>query len=168
MSGGSSTPFGPVQLLVLEFDRTEFDGEIMPEFKRLKDAGIVRLVDVLFVAKRNGEVETIHASDLSSEEAESFGALVGALIGAELGEDEVESTAALGAAEGSDGHLLDAGDVWYLTDAIPEGTSAAVALIEHLWAIPLRDKLVAAGASLLADEWIHPADLAAAAAAGVA
>jgi hypothetical protein len=29
-------PYGPVQMLVLEFDRAEFDGEILPELKRLK------------------------------------------------------------------------------------------------------------------------------------
>jgi hypothetical protein len=32
-------------------------------------------------------------------------------------------------------------------------------LIEHRWAIPLRNKLVEAGGVALADEWIHPADL---------
>jgi hypothetical protein len=37
--------------------------------------------------------------------------------------------------------------------------SAVVALIEHLWAIPLRDKLAGNDAVVLADAWIHPADL---------
>jgi hypothetical protein len=55
--------------------------------------------------------------------------------------------------------MLDEADVWFLEDAIPEGTSAAVALIEHRWAIPLRDKLIAADGVVLADEWVHPADL---------
>jgi hypothetical protein len=58
-----------------------------------------------------------------------------------------------------DGHLLGDTEVWYLADAIPEGSSAAVVLIEHRWAIPLRDKIVKAGGIALADEWIHPADL---------
>jgi hypothetical protein len=55
--------------------------------------------------------------------------------------------------------VLDEDDVWYFTDAIPDGTSAAVALIEHRWAIPLRDKILANDGVLLADEWIHPSDL---------
>jgi hypothetical protein len=38
-------------------------------------------------------------------------------------------------------------------------------LIEHVWAIPLRDKLLNAGGSVLADAWIHPADLVAVGAA---
>ena len=153
-------PFGPVQMLVLGFERTRFDGTIMPELERLKDAGIVRLIDLIFVTKRDGEVETVQTSDLTTEEAEDFGALVGALIGVGMGEeDTVEAGLLAGAEAGADGHMLDEADVWYLADAIPEGTSAAVALIEHLWAIPLRDKILAADGMVLADEWIHPADL---------
>ena len=67
--------------------------------------------------------------------------------------------AVAGAAELEDGHVFDEDAVWYLSDAIPEGTAAAVALIEHRWAIPLRDKIAKAGGMTLADEWIHAADL---------
>jgi uncharacterized membrane protein len=168
MSSGDTPqtlPFGPVQLLVIEFDRTEFDGEIMPELERLKEAGIVRLIDLLFVTKRDGEIETTQKSDLTTDEAEDFGAIAGALIGAGMGEEYVEPGLIAGATEGADGHVLDESDVWYLADAIPEGSSAAVALIEHTWAIPLREKLLAADGVLLADAWVHPADLVAVGAA---
>jgi uncharacterized membrane protein len=155
-----SIPFGPVQLLVLGFDRTQFSGEIMPELERLKEQGTVRLIDLIFVRKQDSEVETIQASDLSTDEAEEFGALVGALIGAGMGEEEtVAAGLEVGAAAGADGHVIDENEVWYLADAIPEGTSAAVALLEHIWAIPLRDKIIAAGGAVLADAWVHPADL---------
>jgi uncharacterized membrane protein len=168
MSAGDTTsglPFGPVQLLVLGFERTEFDGTIMPEIERLKDAGIIRLIDLLFVTNRGGEVETIQTSDLSTEEAEEFGAIAGALIGFGAGEESIESAMGAGAAEMADGHVIDQEDVWYIADAIPEGTSAAIALIEHHWAIPLRDKILAADGIVLADEWVHPKDLIAAGAA---
>jgi len=162
MSAATDTktlPFGPVQMLVLEFDRTKFDGEIMPELARLKEAGIVRLIDLLFVKKEDGEIESVQMSDLSTEEAETFGAIVGALLGAGAGVDDIESAMGAGAAELSDGHLLDQSEAWYLGDAIPDGSSAAIALIEHLWAVPFRDKVIANGGVVLADEWIHPADL---------
>ena len=55
--------------------------------------------------------------------------------------------------------MFDEAAVWYLGDAIPQGTAAAVALIEHRWAIPLRDKIAKAGGVTLADEWIHVKDL---------
>ena len=149
--------FGPVQMLVLEFDRTRFDGTIMPELERLKEQGIIRIVDLLFVSKpEGGELEVVQRSDLSQEQAMDFGALVGALVG--LGTGSVETVRAPQAGA-EDGHVLDDTEVWYLADAIPEGSSAAVVLIEHRWAIPLRDKIAEAGGIALADEWIHPADL---------
>jgi hypothetical protein len=46
-----------------------------------------------------------------------------------------------------------------VADVIPDGSIAAIALIEHRWAIPLRDAVVRAGGVALADEWIHPEDL---------
>jgi hypothetical protein len=51
-----------------------------------------------------------------------------------MGDENIEADMVAGAAEGADGHMLDEADVWFLADAIPEGTSAAVALIEHRWA----------------------------------
>jgi len=153
--------FGPVQMLVLEFDRTEFEGEILPELERLKEAGIVRLIDLLFVRKPvGGEIEVVQTSDLSQDEAETFGAIVGALVGFGTGsEEETLRAAEAGAEELEDGHFFGDSEVWYLGDAIPEGKSAAVALLEHTWAIPLRDKIISAGGTAIADEWIHPADL---------
>ena len=58
-----------------------------------------------------------------------------------------------------DQHLLDADDAWYAADAIPNNTAAAVVLLEHRWAIPLRDGIARAGGFVLADEWIHAKDL---------
>jgi uncharacterized membrane protein len=160
MSESTNMTFGPVQMLVVGFAGTEFTGEIMQELKRLKEADIVRLVDMIVVRKQDGQVETVQASDLSVEEAEDFGALVGALIGAGMGEEEgVEAGLIAGAEAGSDGHIIDENQVWYLADAVPEGTTAAVALLEHRWAIPLRDKIIAKDGIVLADAWIHPADL---------
>jgi uncharacterized membrane protein len=156
----ANTTFGPVQMLVVGFTGTEFTGEIMGELQRLKEADIVRLVDMIVVRKQDGQVETVQASDLSIEEAEDFGALVGALIGAGMGDEEgVEAGLIAGAEAGSDGHIIDENEVWYLADAVPEGTTAAVALLEHRWAIPLRDKIIAKNGFVLADAWIHPADL---------
>ena len=160
MSESTNMTFGPVQMLVVGFAGTEFTGEIMQELQRLKEADIVRLVDMIVVRKQDGQVETVQASDLSVEEAENFGALVGALIGAGMGEEEgVEAGLIAGAEAGADGHVIDEDQVWYLADAVPEGTTAAVALLEHRWAIPLRDKIIAKDGMVLADAWIHPADL---------
>jgi hypothetical protein len=53
---------GPVQVLVVGFDRPAFSGEILAEFTRLRQAGIVRLVDLLLVSRAgDGAVETLAA-----------------------------------------------------------------------------------------------------------
>ena len=153
---------GPVQMLVVGFeDESKLTGEIREELARLKDADVVRLIDLLAVRKNaEGEIEVVQQSDLSQDEAEQFGAIVGALVGFGAGgEEEMERSAVAGAAEMEDGHLFDDHAVWYLGDAIPEGTAAAVALLEHRWAIPMRDMIAKAGGVTLADEWVHAADL---------
>jgi uncharacterized membrane protein len=152
---------GPVQMLAVEFDRDRFHGEILPEFRRLADAGIIRLLDLLVVVKhQGGDLEALQMSDLSIGEAEEFGALIGALVGfGAAGEEGAEEGALAGAREMADGHLFDEDEMWDLADAIPEGATAAIALIEHRWAIPLRNKIAAEGGIALADQWIHPADL---------
>ena len=43
--------FGPVQLLVLGFDRLEFHGEIIEELEKLRESDTVRVIDVLAVHK---------------------------------------------------------------------------------------------------------------------
>ncbi|HWN22625.1 MAG TPA: DUF6325 family protein [Gaiellaceae bacterium] len=153
-------PMGPVQLLVVGFAGGEFKGEILAELDRLRENDIVRLIDLVFVRKdEDGRVEKILRSDLSPEEAEEFGATVGALIGfGAAGEEGAELGAIEGAAALEDGHVFD-DEVWYVEDAIPNGTAAAVALLEHRWAVPLRDGIRRAGGFHLADAWIHPADL---------
>jgi uncharacterized membrane protein len=166
----SMPEFGPVQLLVIGFPTDGLKGEILPELQRLREADVVRLIDLLVVAKaEDGEMVVVQTSDLSDDEATAFGAIVGALVGLGAGgEDEAAIGAIAGASELEDGHVFNEDEVWYLADVIPDGTTAAVALIEHRWAIPLRDKIVDAGGVALVDTWVHPADLVAIGAAASA
>jgi uncharacterized membrane protein len=153
--------FGPVQILVIGFDHPEFKGDIRAELERLRDNDVVRLIDLIVVRKDDeGNIEKLQQSDLSQDELEDFGAIVGALIGVGAAGDEgATEGAVLGAAAMEDGHVFDAENTWYVDDAIPPGTAAAVALLEHRWAIGLRDAIQNAGGFHLADAWIHPADL---------
>jgi uncharacterized membrane protein len=152
---------GPVQMLIVGFQGDKFDGSIMKELDRLKEHDIVRLIDLMFVKKNeDGEIEVAQRSDLDADEAQEFGAIIGALVGfGAEGEEGAEYGALAGAAELEDGHVFDDEAVWYLGDAIPDGTAAAVALLEHRWAIPLRDKIAQAGGLTLSDAWVHVADL---------
>jgi len=152
---------GPVQMLVLGFEGDHFTGEIAAELDRLKDSDVIRLVDLLFVKKDDdGSITVIQASQLSQDEAMEFGALVGALVGLGMdGEEGAEAGAIAGAEALEDGHVFEEDQAWYVADTIPNGTSAAIALLEHRWAIPLRDAIVRANGIALADRWIHATDL---------
>jgi hypothetical protein len=152
---------GPVQLVIIAFEDGSFEGRILDELRRLRDHDAVRLIDLLFVAKgEDDEVIELAMGDLSTAEAEGYGALVRALMGAEVGGD-------VGAAEGAqaadaasrNGSSLELDEAWFLADQIPTGTAAAVALLEHRWAAPLRDAIEAASGHDLVDTWVHPKDL---------
>lgn len=152
---------GPVQILVIGYGAdAQFTGAALDELKRLTEHDVVRLVDLLFVHKNeDGSVEKIELTD--THELAKLGAVAGALIGfGAAGEEGAEVGALVGAESAVDeGSVFDSAEVWYVADAIPEGMSAAVAVIEHRWAIPLRDAVIASGGVALADEWLHPQDL---------
>ena len=160
--------FGPLQLMVIGFDHPNFEGKIVAEVARLSDAGVVRLVDALVVSKdAAGDVTTVLTTELSIPEMEELGAMIGALIGLGLGgADGAEVGAAYGEEAGSDGHLLDDLDLVDVLDEIEPDTTAAVLLLEHTWAIPLRDAITAANGVPVIDMWVHPDELVALGAAG--
>ena len=61
---------GPVQLIVLGFERPDFHGEIIAELERLRESDTVRVIDALAVYKdAAGDVGVEHLSNLSEEEA---------------------------------------------------------------------------------------------------
>ena len=153
-------PIGPVQLLVVSFDKPDFSGEILEELRRLRENEVIRLIDALAVQKNlDGSLTALQWSDLSIEEAEGLGATVGALLGLGVGEAAVEAGAIAGMQAGSDGHLIDESEMWDVADAIEPGSAAAIALIEHVWAVPLRAAIAKAGGVAVSDEWVHPLDL---------
>ena len=152
---------GPVQLLVVSFDEPKFSGEIIEELTRLRDGNVIRLIDALAVQKSlDGELAALQWSDLSVDEAEDLGATLGALLGLGFaGEEGMAAGAIAGAEAGADGHLIDEDQVWDVADTIEPGSAAAIALIEHLWAAPLRDAIARAGGVPVSDAWVHPLDL---------
>jgi uncharacterized membrane protein len=161
ITGRKEAKFGPLQLLTVVFDGNKFKGELLPELERLKEANIIRLVDLLFVRKdRSGAIAVLTASDLEWEEATQFGSYIGTIIGlASGGPDGAERGAIAGAAELADGHLFDNDDAERLKDAIPVGSSVALALIEHRWALPLLDAITRADGYEVSNRWVNVDDL---------
>jgi hypothetical protein len=123
----------------------------------------VRVIDALAVYKdANGELEAEHLSNLSEEEAIEVGSKVGALIGLGFaGEEGAEAGAAAGAQEAAaEGiHVFGGAEEWDVLEDIPNDSAATLILLEHHWAVPLRDAIARAGGFRLADGFISPLDL---------
>jgi uncharacterized membrane protein len=137
---------GPVQVLVVGFDRPTFSGEVLAEFTRLREAGIVRLVDLLVVSRTaEGAFETLALPETVDAD---LGDLAAGVLG--LPEDSADAEARV--------TENDAASAWSLADAIPVGSTAAVALIEHTWADPLSAAIQRAGGTLLEETWLARED----------
>jgi uncharacterized membrane protein len=153
---------GPVQLVALGFPHPEFHGEIIDELEKLRESDMVRVIDALAVYKTpEGELEVEHLSNLSTDEAIELGSKIGALIGLGIeGEEGMEAGALAGAEAASDGvDVFSDDDAWDVLDDIPDGSAAALVLLEHHWAVPLRNAIARAGGYRIADAFISPLDL---------
>jgi uncharacterized membrane protein len=153
---------GPVQLIVLGFKHPQFHGEIIAELERLRESDTVRVIDALAVHKdAEGEIEVQHLSNLTKDEAIELGSKVGALIGLGIeGEEGAEAGALAGAEAGAEGvQVFDDEEAWDVLEEIPNDSAAALLLIEHHWAVPLRDAVARAGGFRISDGFISPLDL---------
>jgi hypothetical protein len=109
------------------------------------------LVDLLLVSRaEDGTLETLAAPDGVDA---GLGGLAVALLTRPDG--DAAGGASADPASGTDpaGRL-----VWSLGDAVPAGSAAAVALIEHLWAGPLTAAIRRAGGTPLDETWLAPGD----------
>jgi len=153
---------GPVQLVVLGFDHPEFHGEIIAELERLRESDMVRVIDALAVHKdADGAIEIQHLSNLSKDEAIELGTKVGALVGLGIeGEEGMIAGAEAGAEAAAVGvSVFSDEDAWDVIEEIPNDSAAALILLEHHWAVPLRDAIARTGGFRISDGFISPLDL---------
>src|SRR3954470_5070171 len=144
---------GPVQLIVLGFNRPRFHGEIIEELERLRQTDTVRVIDAFAVYKHaDGESEVEPLNNASPQEAIGLGIegderMAGALAGAEA------------VADGNAVHVFADEDAWDVLEETPNDSAAALVLLEHHWAVPLRDAIARANGFRISDGFISPLDL---------
>jgi hypothetical protein len=128
MSAQAIDEFGPVDYLVVEFPagHSNFTGEMAKELAALVDAGTVRVLDLLILAKdEDGAIEAFEIDDLE-------------------GLDELR------VAETQIAEILAAEDVDHLANAMEPGTVAGVLVWENSWAAPFASAARRSGGQLVA------------------
>ena len=118
-------------------------------------------VQLVVYKDTEGELEVEHLSNLSTDEAIELGTKVGALIGLGIeGEEGMEAGAILGAEAAAEGaQVFSEEAAWDVLEDIPNDSAAALLLLEHHWAVPLRDAIMRAGGFRISDGFISPLDL---------
>jgi hypothetical protein len=152
---------GPIQAFVIGFpDNDLLEGRIADELARLSDVGQIRIIDAVFLLREGDDVAVLHVSDLDDDQRAELRSAVGALVGLGVGGgDGAVAGALLGAATDPDAPTAAEGIAAMLLDDLPDGSSALVLAIEHLWAVPLRDAVREAGGVVLAHRSLTAEDL---------
>lgn len=152
---------GPIQAFVIGFANGDlFEGRIAKELGLLSEIGAIRVIDAVFVTRDGDDVAVLSVSDLDDDQRAELRTAVGALIGLGVaGAEGAMAGADAGASIDVDAmtgaEMVAAG----LLDELPDGSSALVLAIEHLWAVPLRDAVRDAGGMVLAHRTFTPEDL---------
>ena len=116
-----SMAVGPVSYTVIAFPGNRFTGKIAPELEKLIANGVVRILDLVFVAKDE-------AGDTISLEF-----------------DQLDELAPFGELEGEVGGLVNAEDLDHVAANLPPGNSALVIVWEDTWAVPFAEAVLEAG-----------------------
>jgi Family of unknown function (DUF6325) len=139
LTGDEFNEMGPIDYLIVEWPGRQPTGEAMPHLIDLVDRGLIRILDLAFIAKgEDGSVAALEIADLGGE-VDTFAAFEGASSG-----------------------LLSNEDVEEAGGALEPGTSAALLVYENSWAAPLATALRRSGGQLVASGRIPVQDVLAA------
>ena len=85
---------GPLEYLVVGFEKYRFTGQILAELRAAQEKGIIRVVDLCVIAKdEQGNVTERELSELSGEEATELSPLAGNVMGL-LADEDIQQLAA--------------------------------------------------------------------------
>ncbi len=134
----------PLQVIALSFSRDAgAEDRILAEVDRLRGRGVLRLLDMLFVAKsQDGSIER-----MAIGADEDFGALLAAIV-------PVTDGGPAGPAQAVGLGSFDPAGAQALADSLQPGTALAFLLVEHHWAAPLFDAIAESGGMLIGEGFL--------------
>jgi DNA-binding NarL/FixJ family response regulator len=135
---------GPLQVIAVSFGPgAEFRGRVLAEVDRLQGRGMLRLLDLLVVAKdRDGAIQRLSVGD-----DEDFGELLTTIL-------PVDAAGVLRPPAGDGLWGFDRTDAWALTESLLPDTALAFLLVEHRWAQPLFDAIAETGGRFLSEGFL--------------
>lgn len=136
MNGNGTNEMGPIDYIVVEWPGRQPNGEVAPQLVDLVDRGLIRILDLVFIAKdEGGNVAGLEISELAGEVAE------------------------LSVFEGASSGLISDEDVDEAGGVLEPGTSAALLVFENAWAAPFVSAVRRSGGQLIASGRIPAQDL---------
>lgn len=137
---------GPLQVIAVGFGPgADFATQVLNEVDRLQGRGMLRLIDMLFVAKdEDGTIQRLVIGD-----DEDFGVFLASIF-------PLDSAHHVKTAVGDGFSGFEAADAWALTESLSPRTALAFLLIEHSWAQPLFDVIAENGGTLLGEGFLTP------------
>jgi len=125
---------GPIELVVISFPGSKFEGEIIPALRDVIDRGIIKIVDMIFAIKdKDGNVEIAELADLDDETAMLFAPLMSNV---------------------SRGFLTEA-DAGRIAQSLNNDSSGCILLIENVWAKELGQAVARANGEILLNEYVR-------------
>ena len=119
---------GPIDYILVEWPGRQPNGEVAPHLIDLVDRGLIRILDLIFVAKdEDGNVGGLELADVGGAVAE------------------------LSIFEGASSGLLSDEDVSEAGQVMEPGTSAALLVFENTWAAPFATAVRRSGGQLVAN-----------------
>jgi hypothetical protein len=118
--------YGPTDFFAIEFKTDQLTGETLPELLELVKKEIIRVIDLVIIQKEDGQFKVLEMEELSPDVVIAFDPVVAEISG-----------------------IIQVEDIEVIAGAMEDKTTAALLLIENLWAIEFGEAAVRSGGRLL-------------------